>query len=44
MREVTAFQKNYQTRSWNLLVETLAVSKWDLLIVFTPNQERGLRD
>ena len=44
MRQVTAFQEDYQPRSGNLVVETLAISQGNLPIVFTPEQERGLRD
>ena len=44
VRQVTALQKHYQPRSGNLIVETLAISQWYLPIVFTPEQERGLRN
>src|SRR5688572_19880568 len=44
VRQVTARLENYKPRSGNLLVETLAISQGNLPIVFTPEQERGLRD
>src|SRR6185503_6624334 len=44
MRQVTAIQKNYQTRSGDGRVESLPIREWNLTIVFAPKQESGLTD
>src|SRR6185503_10404934 len=44
MRQVTAIQKHYQSRSWDRRVESFTICEWNLTIVFAPKQESGLFD
>jgi len=44
MRQVTAIQKHYQSRSWDRRVESFTICEWNLTIGFAPKQESGLFD